>query len=110
MLVIVEKLGSYLEANNIQILYLINVCSNPGNVSLSLALVLISEYMQIPVINNNHDYFWEGGNRKIDIMNKGLKQGPRDFFFTNSHLGEFFSQIDVLSKPWKQLSLIVLNQ
>ncbi|HIA35607.1 MAG TPA: glycosyltransferase [Flavobacteriales bacterium] len=108
VLVIVEKLGYYLETNNIQLLYLINVCSNPGNVSLSLALVLISEYLQIPVINNNHDYYWEGGNRKIDITNKGLKQGPRDFFFTNSHLGEFFSQIDVLF-PWESRNWLTVN-
>jgi len=41
VLVLVEKLGSYIEENNISLLYLINVCSNPGNVSLALATVLI---------------------------------------------------------------------
>ena len=62
VLVLVEKLGSYIEENDISLLYLINVCSNPGNVSLALATVLISEYLGIPVINNNHDFYWEGGN------------------------------------------------
>ncbi|MBG7631717.1 MAG: hypothetical protein IZT56_14970, partial [Bacteroidetes bacterium] len=45
VLVLVEKLGSYIEDNNISLLYLINVCSNPGNVSLAFATVLISEYL-----------------------------------------------------------------
>ncbi len=43
VLVIVEKLGKYIEENNINLLYIINVCSNPGNVSLALAVVLLSE-------------------------------------------------------------------
>ena len=67
VLVLVEKLGSYIEENDISLLYLINVCSNPGNVSLALATVLISEYLGIPVINNNHDFYWEGGNRQVEI-------------------------------------------
>lgn len=108
VLLIIKKLGTCIETNNIELLYLVNVCSNPGNVSLSLAVALLSEYLQIPVVNNNHDYYWEGGNRKIDIKKKGLKQGPRDFFFTNSHLGEFFSQIDVLF-PWESRNWLTVN-
>ncbi|MCK4662690.1 MAG: phosphodiester glycosidase family protein [Bacteroidales bacterium] len=105
---IVKKLGNYIEENDIQLLYLINVCSNPGNVSLSLATVLVSEYLGIPVINNNHDFYWEGGNREIDILQKGLKNGPRDFFLINSDVGEFFSQIEVLF-PWSSRSWISVN-
>ncbi len=108
VLTIVEKLGKYIEENNIRLLYLINVCSNPGNVSLTLATVLVSEYLGIPVINNNHDFYWEGGNKKVDIKEKGLKKGPRDFFFTNSHVGEFFSQIEVLF-TWESRSWISVN-
>ncbi|MCH8317048.1 MAG: glycosyltransferase, partial [Bacteroidetes bacterium] len=108
VLIITEKLGKVIEKNNIQLLYLINVCSNPGNVSLALSVVLISEYLGIPVINNNHDFYWEAGNRKEDIINKGLKPGPRDFFFTNDHLGEFFSQIEVLY-PWESRSWMTVN-
>src|SRR6056297_3703177 len=40
---IVKELGNYIVDENIQLLYLINVCSNPGNVSLALAVVLLSE-------------------------------------------------------------------
>ncbi|RUT78855.1 phosphodiester glycosidase family protein [Ancylomarina longa] len=102
------ELGKYIEDNNIGLLYLINVCSNPGNVALALASVLVSEFMGIPVINNNHDFYWEGGNSKIDRETNGLKKGPRDFFFTNSHLGEFFSLLEVLY-PWESRSWINVN-
>jgi len=108
VLVICEKLGKYIEKNNIKLLYLVNICSNPGNVCSTLAVALISEYLGIPVINNNHDFYWEGGNRKIDIITKGIEQGPRDFFFTNSDVGEFFSQIEVLF-PWESRSWITVN-
>ncbi len=93
---IIEKLGNYITDNNIRLLYLINVCSNPGNVSLTLAVVLLSEFLGIPVINNNHDFYWEGGNSEIDKKTKNLTDGPRDLFFTNSNIGEFFSIIEVL--------------
>jgi glycosyltransferase involved in cell wall biosynthesis len=108
VLVLVEKLGSYIEENDISLLYLINVCSNPGNVSLALATVLISEYLGIPVINNNHDFYWEGGNRAVDIKQKGLKKGPRDFFFHNAHVGEFFSLIETIY-PWESRSWMNVN-
>ena len=108
VLVLVEKLGSYIEENDISLLYLINVCSNPGNVSLALATVLISEYLGIPVINNNHDFYWEGGNKKEDIQKKGLKKGPRDFFFHNAHIGEFFSVIEMVY-PWESRSWMNVN-
>ena len=108
VLLICEELGGYLEENNIGLLYLINVCSNPGNVSLALASVLVSEFMGIPVINNNHDFFWEGGNSKVDREIKGLKKGPRDLFFTNAHLGEVFSILEVLY-PWESRSWINVN-
>ncbi len=108
VLVLVEKLGSYIEDNNISLLYLINVCSNPGNVSLAFATVLISEYLGIPVINNNHDFYWEGGNRAVEIKKKGLKKGPRDFFFHNAHVGEFFSIIEMIY-PWESRSWMHVN-
>ena len=96
---IVKDLGNYIVANNIQLLYLINVCSNPGNVSLALAVTLLSEYLKIPVINNSHDFYWEGGNKEINKKVYHLPDGPRDFFFKNAHVGEFFSIIEMLY-PW----------
>ncbi len=109
VLTITEKLGRYIEENDIRLLFLINICSNPGNVSLALATVFISEFMGIPVINNNHDFYWESGNRKIDLKTKKIKPGPRDHFFHNSHIGEVFSLIEVLyaweSRSWLQVNI-----
>jgi hypothetical protein len=105
---IVEKLGRYVEEQNINLLYLLNVCSNPGNVSLALACVLISEYMNIPVINNNHDFYWEEGMCRYDREKSGTKAGPRDFFFNNCHLGEVFSLVDMLF-PWQSRSWMNVN-
>ena len=105
---ICKKLGKYFEDNDISLLYIINVCSNPGNVAYSLALVLISEYMGIPVINNNHDFYWEGGSRPIDIKHNKAPKGPRDFFFTNADIGEFFSIIEMIY-PWESRSWLNVN-
>ena len=51
--------------------------------------------MGIPVLNNNHDFYWEDGNPR----NKRKKPGLRDHFFTNCHLGEVFSLLEMLY-PW----------
>ena len=107
-LAIVEKLGRYIEEQGINLLYIINVCSNPGNMAYSLALVLISELMKIPAINNNHDFYWEGGMCISDREKSSSRQGPRDFFFTNCHLGEFFSIIEMLY-PWQSRTWINVN-
>ncbi len=108
VLVIVGKLGGYIEKEGINLLYTINVCSNPGNVSLALAVVLISEFLGIPVINNNHDFYWEGGMYREERKRRKLKRGPRDFFFTNYHLGEVFSLVQMLH-PWQSRSWINVN-
>lgn len=108
VLLLTEVLGNCVEKNNLTLLYILNVCSNPGNVSLALAAVLVSEYFGIPVINNNHDFYWEGGNRQVDIDKFDLKPGPRDFFFTNAHVGEFFSTLEVVF-PWESRSWMTVN-
>lgn len=105
---ILKKLGTYIREQGIEVLYVVNVCSNPGNVSAALALVLLSEFLQIPVINNNHDFYFEGGNSRFDRRSKGLKKGPRDFFFTNAHLGEVFSIIEMLF-PWESKTWLNVN-
>lgn len=105
---ILKKLGSYVREQGIEVLYVVNVCSNPGNVSAALALVLLSEFLQIPVINNNHDFYFEGGNSRFERRTKRLKKGPRDFFFTNAHLGEVFSIIEMLF-PWESKTWLNVN-
>jgi hypothetical protein len=96
VLIITQKLAQYIEENGIRLLYLIDVCSSPGNVSLSLATVLVSEYLGIPVISRNRGFYWEEVSREGDSV------------FTNSHVGEFFSQIEVLF-PWESRSWMNVN-
>jgi len=108
VLEITEKLGQYIEDNNIKLMYLINTNSNPGNISLALANVFISEFLGIPVISNNHDFYWEGGHSEIDIQTKGVKPGPRDHFFKNYHLGEVFSIIEMIF-PWDSRTWLSVN-
>ncbi|MCK5071812.1 MAG: phosphodiester glycosidase family protein [Bacteriovoracaceae bacterium] len=92
-------LGKLVVDNDIQILIPVNVTSNPGNVALAFAMAIVSEYMDIPVIGNHHDFYWESGKRKRDRA-PAEKQGIRDHFFENSHLGEVFSMIEMLY-PWE---------
>ena len=86
-----RKLGEIVQTHNIRLLYLLNVCSLPGNVSLSLAAVLVSEHLGIPVISHCQDHYTS-----------------QQTFQTNAHLGEFFSQIEVLF-PWESRSWMTLT-
>ena len=90
-----EHLGGIVEEHDIRLLYTVNVNSNPGNPALALATVLVSEYLRIPVINNCHDFFWDGGYSEIGREALGIPRGQRDHFFTNAHVGEIFSLIEV---------------
>lgn len=108
VLYITEKLGTYIDKENIKLLYLVNTNSNPGNISFALSMVFISECLEIPVINNNHDFYWEGGSSKVEQKVKGYKPGPRDHFFKNYHLAELFSIIEMLY-PWESRSWLSLN-
>lgn len=92
------RLGRYLVDNDIQLLFSVNVSSNPGNVSLAFALVIVSEFLKIPVINSNHDFYWESGARPW-TRKSGDTPGVRDHFFCNADIGEIFSLIECLY-PW----------
>ncbi|MCD4817294.1 MAG: glycosyltransferase [Candidatus Cloacimonetes bacterium] len=105
--VISKKIGEYLLENKIQLIYLVNTNSNPGNISLSISNVIISEYLKIPVISNNHDFFWEGGNIQ-NVNNSKLKLKTRDHFFTNFTLKEIFSIIEITC-PWSSKYWFSLN-
>jgi len=108
VLAIAERVGRLIERCDIRLLYLINVNSNPGNVALALALVLISEHMRVPVIANNHDFYWDRGGSRAAREREGSPAGPRDHFFTNSHLGEVFSVIQMIY-PWVARTWISAN-
>ncbi len=85
---ITQQLGRRIEEKGAALLYLVDVCAIPANVSLALALVFISEFLGIPVIHHSRRFYW-------DIAGAD--------FYLNRHLGEFFSQIDVLY-PWESRS------
>ena len=106
-----EHLGDIVEDNDIRLLFVVNVNSNPGNPALALACVLVSEQLGIPVINNCHDFYWEGGRSAVEREVLGLAAGPRDHFFTNAHVGEIFSLIEALY-PWESRSwlTVCINQ
>ncbi len=108
VLLISKQIGRYISENNIKLLYLVNTNSNPGNVSLALSMVFISEYLQIPVISNNHDFYWEAGSSEIEIKHLGKKPGSRDHYFTNFHIDEIFSIIKMIY-PWKSRIWFMLN-
>ncbi len=96
-----KEIGEIVEQHQIQLLIPCNVNANPGNVALALALVILSEKMKIPVLNNSHDFYWEDGQR-AELRNKKTG-GVRDHFFTNAHLGEVFTLIEMLY-PWDSSS------
>ena len=100
-----EQLGAIIEENDIRLLFLVNTNSNPGNVGVALATILVSEYLGIPVLNNCHDFYWEGGASAIEREAEGTLRGPRDQFFTNSHVGEIFSVIEMVY-PWESRSWV----
>jgi len=99
VLALCEKLARVIEENDIQLLYLININSNPGNPALALANVLVANYLHLPVINNCHDFYWESGHSHVERKVQGLPHGSRDHFFTNAHIGEVFSLIE-MTYPW----------
>lgn len=102
-----KKLGKYLAENNIHLLIPVNVCSNPGNLALGLCIPLVTELMDLYVINSNHDYYWEGGKPDSD-KKQGEISGPRDHFFRNYENREFFRFFEKLY-PWNGSKWIQTN-
>lgn len=96
---LVRQIAQLVIDRNISLLYLVNVNSNPGNITLALATVIVSEFFHLPVINNSHDFYWEGGTPSFQKKTPYSDKGPRDFFFRNAHIGELFSIIEMIY-PW----------
>jgi len=104
---IADQLGEYLIANKINLLITVNVASNPGNLALTLALVLITEALGIVVINSNHDYYWDGGKPAAE-REPGEEPGERDHFFRNIHNEPFYSLFRMLY-PWQGRRWLQVN-
>ena len=93
-----EKLGRIIVENDIHLLFPVNVSSNPGNLAVGLCIVLVSEAMEMFVLNSNHDFYWESGKPAL-LRKPGEAPGPRDHFFRNIHNRSFFSFFEKLY-PW----------
>lgn len=102
-----KRLGKYLAKNNIHLLIPVNVCSNPGNLALGLCIPLVTELMDLYVLNSNHDYYWEGG-KPASEKKLGEMPGPRDHFFKNHENRKFFNFFEKLY-PWNGTKWIQTN-
>jgi hypothetical protein len=78
--VIANHLGNYFIDNQISLVVPVNVASNPGNIALTLGLVLVTELLGIYVLNSNHDFYWESG-KPLSERDVGEEPGVRDHFF-----------------------------
>ena len=96
--IIAKRLGKYFIANQISLVIPVNVASNPGNLALTLGLVLATESLGIYVLNSNHDFYWEAGKPFSD-REPGEKPGVRDHFFRNIKNKSFFSLFKMIY-PW----------
>lgn len=105
--VIASKLGDYLVANGINLLITVNVASNPGNLALALALVLVTETLGTVVINSNHDFYWDEGKPSAE-REPGEEAGDRDHFFRNADNRPFFSLLEMLY-PWQGRRWLQMN-
>jgi len=100
-----EQLGKYIADKNIELLIPVNICTNPGNPAITLAVTMLTEALNIFVISSNHDYYWEGG--KADRP-KNEEPGPRDHFFKNHTNTEFFNLLKSLY-PWNGAKWLQVN-
>ncbi len=95
---IAKRLGKYFLDNRISFVVPVNVASNPGNLALTLGLVLVTEILGLYVLNSNHDFYWEAGKPLAD-REYGEEPGVRDHFFRNIKNKTFFSLFKLLY-PW----------
>jgi len=107
-----ERLIAYIDHHSIRLLFTVNTNSNPGNVAFGLALVLAAESTGVVVINNNHDFYWEGGKAGCK-RNPGEEPGPRDHFFRNHDNEEFFAFFQRIypwnGRRWAQVNINTLQ-
>ena len=98
-------LCSYIIENNIDLLIPVNICSNPGNLAINLAVIIVTELLKIKVISSNHDFYWEGG--KTD-RKPGEEAGVRDHFFRNYKNRPFFKLFEAVY-PWNGRCWLQVN-
>jgi glycosyltransferase involved in cell wall biosynthesis len=104
---IANKLGDYFIDHQISLVVPVNIASNPGNMALTLGLVLVSEILGTYVLNINHDYYWEGG-KSTSERDPEAPPGVRDHFFRNMRNRTFFSLLEGLY-PWNGRRWLQVN-
>jgi glycosyltransferase involved in cell wall biosynthesis len=104
---IAKRLGKYFLDNQISLVVPVNVASNPGNIALTLGLVLVTEILGIYVLNSNHDFYWEAG-KPLSEREPGEEPGVRDHFFRNIKNSTFFSLFELLY-PWNGNKWLQIN-
>jgi len=104
---IAKCLGKYFIDNQIFLVIPVNVASNPGNIALTLGLVLVTEALGIYVLNSNHDFYWEYG-KPLSEKALGEKPGIRDHFFRNIKNKTFFRLFRLLY-PWNGARWLQIN-
>ena len=95
---IAKRLGKYFLDNQISLIIPVNIASNPGNITLTLGLVFVSEILGLYVLNSNHDFYWEAG-KPLTERGPGEVPDVRDHFFRNINNKTFFSLFELLY-PW----------
>lgn len=105
--IIARHLGKYFLDHQIALVVPVNVASNPGNIALTLGLVLATEILGIHILNSNHDFYWESGKQLSERM-PGEKPGIRDHFFRNIDNKSFFTLFEMLY-PWNGNKWLQVN-
>ncbi|MEN8241263.1 MAG: glycosyltransferase [Chloroflexota bacterium] len=104
---IARRLGKYLIDHQIALLIPVNIASNPGNMALTMGVVLAAELLGLHVLNSNHDFYWESGKPADERELEG-SSGVRDHFFRNYKHEPFFSLFQSLY-PWNGKSWLQVN-
>jgi len=104
---IAKELGKYFIENNISLSIPVNIASNPGNIALTLGLVLVTEIFGTFVLNSNHDFYWEAG-KPLTEREPGEEPGVRDHFFHNINNKTFFALFEMLY-PWNGRRWLQIN-
>ena len=105
---IAKRLGRYFLDNQISLVVPVNIASNPGNMALTLGLVLVTEILGIYVLNSNHDFYWEAG-KPFSEREPGEEPGVRDHFFRNINNQTFFALFKLIypwnGSRWQQINI-----
>jgi len=88
-----DFLYNYFIENDISIVCVANVNSNPGNFAAALSVVMATERAGTFVVASNHDYFW---------------QGDRTHFFKNKNNTDFFELLEKIY-PWNGKNWVQVN-